>query len=211
MLEFHDIEQNTDEWLKMRSGKLTSSKLGVIMANLGKPFGDPAKKYAVDIAVEQITGKPISGGYTNAHMERGHDQEPIARMLYEDETFCDVTNGGFFGDDCMGCSPDGLVDDCGLIEIKSVIPSVHFASIKRQAFDPAYKWQCIGNLMFTGREWIDFVSYCEGFPDDKKLFIHRGTRKMYTQDFEVINDRIAQFMQLVNSTKEIILNGSYVN
>lgn len=211
MLEFHDVEQNTDEWLQLRSGKLTSSKLGVIMANFGKAFGEPAKKYAVDIAIEQITGKPIVSDYTNAHMERGHEQEPIARMLYEDETFCDVSNGGFFGNNALGCSPDGLVSDCGVIEIKSVIPSVHFANVKRQNFDPAYKWQCIGNLMFTGRDWIDFVSYCEGFPPDKRLFTYRGNLGMFDDEFAMINDRISQFMSLVNSTRGIILESNYIN
>ena len=131
MLEFIDVQQNTDDWFSLRAGKLTSSKLGVVMANYGKSFGEPAKKYAVNIAIEQITGEPIPSTYTNEHMQRGHEQEPLARMLYEEEYFCDVTNGGFFGSKFIGCSPDGLVSDSGLIEIKSVIGSVHFANIKR--------------------------------------------------------------------------------
>jgi hypothetical protein len=211
MLEFHDIQQNTDEWLAMRAGKLTSSKLGTIMANYGKAFGEPAKKYAVDIAIEQITGQPVSSGYSNDHMERGHDQEPIARMLYESETFCTVDNGGFFGSDTIGCSPDGRVGDVGAIEIKCVIPSVHFANIKRQAFDPAYRWQCIGNLKFTGREWIDFVSYCEGFPAGKQLFIHRGKKDQFAAEFEQIDTRVSEFMDLIDSTRELIISSSYFN
>ena len=143
------------------------------MANYGKAFGDPAKKYAVNIAIEQITGNPIASTFTNDHMERGHEQEPIARMLYEDENFIKVTNGGFFGSDFIGCSPDGLVGDDGVIEIKSVIAPVHYANIKRQNVDPAYKWQCVGNVKFTGRDWIDFVSYCADFPEDKQLFVKR--------------------------------------
>ena len=97
--KFVDVEQNSDEWFSLRGGKLTSSKLGTIMANYGKAFGEPAKKYAVNIAIEQITGNPISSDYSNDHMERGHEQEPVARMLYEQETFCNVTNGGFWGGD----------------------------------------------------------------------------------------------------------------
>jgi hypothetical protein len=148
VFEFIDVEQNTDEWFAMRAGKLTSSKLGTIMANYGKPFGEPAKKYAVNIAIEQITGKPISSDYSNSHMARGHEQEPIARMMYESETFCDVLNGGFYSSEFIGCSPDGRVGSNGAIEIKSVISNIHFASIKRQNVDPAYKWQCIGNVKF---------------------------------------------------------------
>lgn len=211
MLKYHDIEQNTEEWLLMRSAKLTSSKLGVVMANYGKAFGEPAKKYAVDIAVEQITGEPIPSTYSNSHMERGHEQEPLARMLYEDETFCDVANGGFFGNDFVGCSPDGLVGNDGVIEIKSVIPSVHFANLRRQSVDPAYKWQCIGNLFFTGREWLDFISYCDTFPAEMKLFTYRLHREDMDENFKMIDERVSKFMEVIADTKKTVLNCSYFN
>lgn len=210
MFKFYDISQNTDEWLSMRAGKLTSSNLGKVMANYGKAFGEPAKKLAVTIAIEQITGNPISSNYTNEHMERGHEQEPIARMLYEDQTFSNVTNGGFFGSDNIGCSPDGLAGS-GVIEIKSVIESVHFANVKRQGVDPAYKWQCIGNLKFTGSDWIDFISYCEGYPQGKNLFIHRLNHKDLKKEFEMIDFRIDEFMKLVSDSKKLILESDYNN
>ncbi len=210
MLDFHNIEQNTDDWLQMRAGKLTSSKLGVVMANLGKAFGEPAKKYAVDIAIEQITGDPTTNNYTNEHIERGHEQEPVARMLYEQETFTDVLNGGFFCNDFIGCSPDGIVGDDGIIEIKSVIPNVHFANIKRQSVDPAYKWQCIGNLKFTGKSWIDFISYCQDFPENKKLFVHRLDADTLSEEFKKIDDRVNDFKDLVEETKQTILNSDYI-
>ena len=206
---FHDIEQNSDDWFQMRSGKLTSSNLGKVMANYGKAFGEPAKKYAVNIAIEQITGKPIPSDYTNDHMQRGHEQEPIARMLYEDETFCSVTNGGFFDLGFVGCSPDGICED-GLIEIKSVITNIHYANIKRQTVDPAYKWQCIGNLKFTELEWIDFISYCADFPEDKRLFVHRLRKENLAEEFKQIDSRIDEFESLVYDTKKIILDSDYL-
>jgi len=209
MFEFHDVEQNTDEWFALRAGRLTSSKLGTIMANLGKSFGEPAKKYAVNIAIEQITGEPIASTFTNAHMERGHEQEPIARMLYEEEMFSDVSNGGFFGSEFVGCSPDGLVYKDGVIEIKSVIGPVHYANIKRQNVDPAYKWQCIGNLKFTGRDWLDFVSYCAEFPDDKQLFIKRLHKADLVEEFTMIESRIDEFKALVSDSKKLILESNY--
>ena len=211
MFEFIDIQQNTDEWFARRGSKLTSSKMGTIMANLGKAFGEPANKYAVNIAIEQITGEPIPSGYSNEHMERGHEQEPIARMLYEEEYFCDVTNGGFFEGGFIGCSPDGMVADNGVIEIKSVIPSVHYANIKRQGIDPAYKWQCVANLKFTGRDWLDFVSYCADFPQDKKLYTFRIHKENLSDDFKSIDARIAEFKALVEETKKVILNSNYSN
>lgn len=209
MFNFVDVEQNTDEWFALRAGKLTSSKLGVIMANYGKSFGEPAKKYAVNIAIEQITGTPLSSDYTNAHMERGHEQEPLARMLYEEEMFCEVSNGGFFESPFVGCSPDGLVYDEGVIEIKSVVPSVHYANVKRQNVDPAYRWQCIGNLKFTDRAWLDFVSYCADFPPGKKLFTFRLNRQDLKEEFKMIDARIRDFELLVKSTKRMIIDSEY--
>jgi len=210
-MEFFDIPQNTDEWFDLRAGKLTNSKLGLVMANYNKAFGNPAKEYAVNIAIEQITKKPVPSSYTNSHMQRGHEQEPIARMLYEDDTFCSVDNGGFFGSDFVGCSPDGLVNDNGVIEIKSVISKVHYASVKRQNLDPAYKWQCIGNLLFTGREWLDFVSYCSDFPQDKQLFIHRIKSDDLSEEFGMIAKRIREFRDLVEETKNTIIKSNYDN
>lgn len=208
MFNFHDIDQNSEEWFGMRAGLITSSKLGTIMANYGKAFGDPAKKYAANIAIEQITGVPISSNYSNEHMQRGHEQEPIARMLYEEEYFCDVDNGGFYENGEIGCSPDGLLD-AGVIEIKSVIATTHFATIRRGSLDPSYKWQCYGNLKFTGRDWLDFVSYCSDFPEDKQLFIHRINRTEANKEFEMIDIRINEFKKLIKETKGIILNNSY--
>ena len=209
MLKFVDVEQNTDEWFALRGGKLTSSKLGVIMANYGKAFGEPAKKYAVNIAIEQITGNPISSDYSNEHMARGHEQEPIARMLYEEEMFCDVSNGGFFEGDFIGCSPDGLVYSDGVIEIKSVISSVHYSNLKRQSVDPTYKWQCIGNLLFTGRNWLDFVSYCADFPEGKRLYVYRLHADKLADEFEKIQKRVSEFALLVATTKKMIETTDY--
>jgi len=211
MFKFIDVNQNTDEWFQMRCGKLTSSKLGTIMANHGKAFGDPAKKYAVNIAIEQITGNPIASTFTNDHMQRGHDQEPLARILYENEMFCEVTNGGFWESDFIGCSPDGMVDDNGAIEIKSVIAPVHYANVKRGKVDPAYRWQCIGNLKFTSSDYLDFISYCEEFPEGMRLFTYRLNKDDLTDEFEMLNERIEQFKTLVNDTREQILTSSYFN
>ena len=206
MANYIDVQQNTDEWLGLRGGRLTSSKLPTVMANYGKSFGEPAKRYAVNIAIEQITGSPISSTYTNDHMARGHEQEPVARMLYEEATFCDVSNGGFFDAGFVGCSPDGLVGDEGVIEIKSVVASVHFGNIKRKAVDPAYWWQCVGNVKFTNRKWLDFVSYCAEFPIESRLFIHRIFVTDLEDEFQMLDRRIGEFKGLVAQSKEIIIN-----
>jgi len=206
---YHDVEQNTDEWLALRAGKITSSKIACIMANYGKAFGDPAKKYAAQIAIEQITGNPISSLYTNEHMDRGHEQEPIARQLYEQRFFTKVQNGGFFEMENQGTSPDGLVFTDGQIEIKSVIASTHYATIVRQSFDTAYKWQMIHSLKTTNREWIDFVSYCSDFPKEKNLYTFRIYAGEVSPEFEMIDDRVREFEILIEKVKQSILNCEY--
>ena len=206
---FHDVEQNGDEWYYLRGGKVTSSALCSAMANYGKAFGKPAHKYAVSIAVEQITGKAISSDYSNDHMQRGHDEEPLARMLYEEEYFCEVTNGGFFELDDVGCSPDGLVGEDGVIEIKSAIPSIHYERIKKQSYDSTYKWQLAGNLKLTGRDWIDFISYCSAFPEGHKLYTYRCYKEEFKEEFLMIDKRLEEFRKLIKETKKKILTSNY--
>jgi hypothetical protein len=179
------------------------------MANYGKAFGDPAKKYAVSIALGQITGKVDPLGYSNEHMERGHEDEPLARMAYEAQTFTIVKNGGFFFDGDQGCSPDGLISTTGATEIKSAIPSIHFERIRKQSYDSSYKWQLINNMKLPGLEWIDFVSYCKSFPDDKKLFIVRLYANQFKEEYKMIDTRLSEFRELIEETKQTILNSNY--
>lgn len=194
---FHDVEQNTDAWQALRCGKATASNFACFMANDGKAFGDPAKRYALQIALERATGNKTEAGFSNEHTERGHQQEPIARMLYEQERFVDISNGGFFDWGKYGDSPDGLVGDDGVIEIKSVIASVHYATMKRGKFDPAYRWQLIGHLDCTGRQYVDFVSYCSEFPEGKQLIIHRLNRDECKSEIERLSERRFEFLMLV--------------
>ena len=208
-MQFHDVQQNTEEWHELRCGKITGSALSKAMANFGKAFGDPAKKYASQIALEQITGRYITDGYSNEHTERGHSEEPLARMEYEESYFCNVENGGFFENGIVGCSPDGLVGKEGLIEIKSAIPSVHVDRIRKQSFDSQYKWQLIGNMKLTNRQWIDFISYCSSFPEGKKLYVCRLEANSFKKEFEMIDARIAEFSKLIQETKDLIINNRY--
>lgn len=201
--KWHDIEQNSDEWLDLRMGKVTASMFGTIMANNGKAFGDPAKAYALKLALERCTGQR-EDSFSNEHTERGHAQEPLARLAYEDTTFSTVANGGFFDCGEYGDSPDGLVCDDGVLEIKSVIPKVQYATLRRGSFDPAYRWQLIGHLDCTGREWVDFASYCAGFTENHRLLIHRVWRKDVLQEIDELNQRRNTFLTLVREIQEEI-------
>lgn len=199
-MKFHDIPQNSEEWESLRLGKATASKFACFMANEGKAFGDPAKRYALQIALELLTGRKAEHSFKNDEMERGHEQEPVARMLYEAETFTTVTNGGFFCHGTYGDSPDGLIGADGVYEGKAVIAPVHYANRKRGTFDPAYRWQLVGHLDCTGRQWVDFCSYCSDFPEGNQLFIARLRRDECADEIERLRARREEFLSLVQST-----------
>lgn len=205
MMQWHDVEQNTEAWNELRTGKVTASQFGCFMANMGKSFGEPAKRYALQIALEIIKGKKSEFSFTNEHMQRGHEQEPMARMLYEIERSVDVTNGGFFDLGDYGDSPDGIVGSDGVIEIKSVTAAVHFETLKRRTFDPAYKWQLIGHLNCTARDWVDFVSYCADFPENKQLIIYRLARKDCQDEINQLRLRRKDFLNLIEDTIDVII------
>lgn len=203
-MKHHIVAQNTPEWDELRLGKITASNFGTIMANAGKAFGEPAKAYALQVALERIVGRKSDYSFQNLHMERGHEMEPIARMRYEVIRFTTVQDGGFFSDGTFGGSPDGLVGDDGLIEIKSVVAKVHFATLQRGDSDPSYRWQLIGNLWTSGRSWIDFVSYCSDFPEYAETVIFRLNRTDVEKEIADMEERLHEFSALVVSTEERI-------
>lgn len=212
---WHPVLQNTSEpcpccgrtWMELRAGKVTGSSIAKVMAWHDKPlktgpkWGDPAKNLAVEIAVVESGGGATENNYSNAHMDRGHEQEPIARGLYEAETFSEVTNGGFHDNGRTGCSVDGLVSESGVIEAKSVLNHVHYACIERDSYDPSYRWQLAHNLHESGREWIDYISFCSTFPNSKRLFVHRLYAKDLQKEFKLINARLKDFFKVVEEIK----------
>jgi len=207
---YHDIKQNTEDWYTLRFGKATSSNFAKIAANEGKPFGKPAIEYALKTVLESISMESVTDSFSNGWMEQGHEREPVAALKYEDEPFNTVLNGGFCQHEKManiGCSPDGLVfDDNGGIEIKCPKFSTHYATLKRNSFDPTYKWQLIGNMWICELDWIDFVSYCPEFPKNKELFIHRLDRNDYIAELKYLEERVGEFRQMITKIESDIIN-----
>ena len=199
-----DVEQNGEEWFDLRLGKVTGSTIGRVMANFGKSFGQPAKDLAVNLAIEQITGVRQGNDYSNTHMERGHIEEPLARRAYEELYFVDVTNGGFYDNVLTGCSPDGRVNNDGLNEYKSAIASIHYERIRKNTFDSQYKWQLIFNLKESGRDWIDFVSYCSSYPIETRLFVKRLERADFKKEYQMIDERLAEFFEMLETVKKTV-------
>ena len=205
-LKIHnDIDQNSIDWLNLRAGRITGSQIGKVMANYPKAFGPPAKAYASDLALERITGNPVLTGFHNDQMARGHEQEPVARQLYEEQTFSEVEQVGFISvGDYIGCSPDGLVDDDGMTEFKSRVPNVHFEFIRKGTIDAMARWQCIFNMHFSGRAWCDYASYCEQYPEGHQLSIKRLYLNDYADDVEKLLTRLSDFEGLIGECNDII-------
>lgn len=196
-MKWHNVEQNSPDWDSLRLGKATASSYDKFMANYGKAFGEPARRYALQIALERVTGTKAEHSFRNDDMERGHEQEPLARMLYEEQTFTDVTNGGFFDWGDWGDSPDGLIDMDGVLEIKCVIAPIHHATIRRGKPDPSYKWQIVGHFDGTGRDWVDFGSYCADYPEHQRLIVYRTYRNEVETELAQLAERRAEFLEMV--------------
>lgn len=198
-MKWHNIEQNTDEWLNLRLGKITASQFGVVMAESLGVFTDTAHKYALKLALERINKSSSLNQIKTYHMKRGHQQEPIARALYQSQYFYEVKDGGFFDGGFYGDSPDGLVSINGTVEIKSVIDTVHYATLKRGSYDPTYHWQIVGHLDCTNRDWCDFISYCADFPVGKQILVYRVNRIDVEKDIEILRNKRIEFNNLVES------------
>jgi len=206
--KYYDIEQGSEEWFDLRLGVTTSSHFSSIMAhtngsNANAKFGDPAKKYAMRVALEGVTKRRIET-FSNSWMERGVELEDIARKKYEIKTKAIVDNGGFFCDKKYGTSPDGLLlgDVRAGIEIKSVAFNTHFDCIQKQNFDTKYKWQIQGQIWLADLAYVDFVSFCPDFPPNSELFIHQVMPDKVAID--QIKARLIIFDKLVDEYKKLL-------
>jgi len=176
-----------------------------------KEFGSQAKQYAIELANEQISGKPTKSHLNNPHLLRGHEEEPLARARYERENFVDVIADGFYCNDFIGWSPDGRLNNGinGAIEILSCISSVHYENVERKSYFPPKKWQLIGAMKYAKLDWIDFVSYCDDYPEDFQLYTYRMKYDDYLLEYDMIETRVSEFRSFVEEKKESILNSEY--
>lgn len=169
------LDQGSEEWLTARRGKITGSRFKDARDKL--KGGQPSKAclgYAMDVARERIGGIAPSK-FQNAAMRTGTEQEPFARAMYEARTGHMVDEAGFYlSDDAVfGLSPDGLVNDDGVIEIKTMVGSDTLFTAVADGDLSAYMDQCLGYLWLLGRQWVDLTLWC---PDLNHMAIHRITR-----------------------------------
>ncbi|HMO76747.1 MAG TPA: YqaJ viral recombinase family protein [Sphingopyxis sp.] len=173
-----DVEQRTDDWFAARLGKVTASKIADVMAKTRTGWGASRANYAAQLVCERLTG--VRGeGFTNAAMQWGSDTEPQARAFYELETGTVVAECGFFDHPSIamtGASPDGLVGDDGLVEIKCPNSATHIATLRGEPIADKYIKQMQWQMACTGRQWCDFASFDPRLPDAMQLHVQRVAR-----------------------------------
>jgi putative phage-type endonuclease len=198
-----DVEQGSQEWLDARAGKVTASHLVDVMAKVKSGEAASVKKYRARIVQERATGQPMDEGFTSKAMQHGTETEPIARDEYELVTGVEVEQTGFWICDSMtyfGGSPDGLVDDDGLVEIKCPETHTHLETWRTKQIPHAYKLQILGNLIATGRQWAVFVSFDNRVRWQKLwLYQQRVTRDELMKEYPDVLVRIREFEQTVQS------------
>lgn len=169
------FEQRTDGWHAERLGRVTASCLYKVMAKTKTGYGADRDNYAADLICERLTGRPTEC-FLNAAMIRGTELEPQARAFYEFATGNDVVETGFVQHPTIamcGASPDGLVGNDGLVEIKVPNASTHIKSLRGGAIDRKYILQMHLQMACTGRTWCDFASFCPDLPGQMQLHVRR--------------------------------------
>lgn len=216
-MKFIECPQGTPEWHAARCGKITASCFADAISRCtrksgARDVGDPtavAERYAADLAIERISGQMHGEPPKAWVLERGHQMEAAARMHYEARTGSFVTEAGICvtDDGIFGYSTDGLVDDDGLIEIKSPIDSAKILHILATGDTSEYDHQMQGGLWITGRRWCDFIMYV---PDlaavGKDLYIKRVHRDDAYIDAMVV--QLAKFDSLVQANVAILRAGA---
>ena len=203
------MEQGTDEWFAARIGKVTASRVADVIAKTKTGFSTSRDNYMAQLVCERLTSQK-SESFTNAAMQWGTETEPLARLSYEVAQNVLVDEVGFVPHPSIimaGASPDGLVGDDGLLEIKCPNTATHIETLLSQTVPGKYNTQMQFQMACTNRSWCDFVSFDNRLPSELQLFVKRVPRdNMYIRLMEeeivkFLNEldiKIAQLMEIKN-------------
>lgn len=172
------IVQGSPEWLQLRCGKVTASRVADIVRKTTKGPSASRARYLGELVAERLTGVPAES-FKSKDMEWGNATEETARQFY-----------AFMGDhkleavafvchpniEMSGSSPDQLVDDDGLLEIKCPATHTHIETLLSGEIEPDYVKQMQWQMACTGRDWCDFVSFDPRMPEDMRMFLKRVPR-----------------------------------
>lgn len=215
-MKLYHCAQGGEDWLQLRVGKITASRFKDARDRLkpakGETLGKPSAKciaYSAQVAVERIAGRAVSQTFQSWQMKEGHEQEPAARNAYDVETGHVVQEVGAIAtdDDLFLYSPDGLIGDDGLLEVKTLLsPDVILRVIGGNDLSD-YMDQCLGGLWLTGRQWIDLVLWAPALePIGRALTIHRIERD--EDAIEALEADLLAFAAMVRRNEELLIGAT---
>lgn len=194
-MEIFNCDQGTPEWFACRLGIPTASQFATVMAaGRGGAESKTRRTYMLKLAGEILTGDPMDS-FSNAHTERGHEMEPQARSYYAMQKDVDPQQVGFIRNGNKGASPDSLIGNDGMLEIKTKLPHLLLDVLLRGVFPADHKAQCQGQLWVAEREWVDLTCYWPKMPS----FIVRAYRdepyiKEMSAAVDQFNDELAEIV-----------------
>jgi putative phage-type endonuclease len=199
------MEQRSEEWFQARLGKVTASRVADVLAKIKSGESASRRNYKIQLVSERLTGEKQET-YINQAMQDGIDREQFARDRYVQQ-FGEVEEVGFVKHPTLeaGASPDGMVGDDGIIEIKCPMGSTHTETLMTQDIPSKYVPQVQFQLLVTGRKWCDFVSYNPMFPEHLQVFVKRiEADPVYQKELE---SEVTKFLEevddVINKLKEI--------
>ncbi len=195
-MKHHDIKQNSEEWLAIRMGKFTASTFSDLFM---KPTTATYQKAIYKVVYERLTGERPED-FTNDYMERGKELEHVAAEQYEIDNFVKTSAPGFYElNEWVGCSPDRLVGEDGLLEIKCPAYNTMINYMLSAKLPHQYKWQVHGQMYVTGRKWVDFMAY---HPKLKPLIIRVERDEKLIKELEtVLNESIEKAKDIIDKIK----------
>lgn len=201
-----NVIQGSDEWKLAKLGHVSASSIADVMAKVKSGEAITRRKYKVRLVAERLTGK-IGESYTNPSMEHGVVTEPLAKVAYEVKTSSFIDNTGFWKHPTIkwvGCSPDGLIGETGLVECKCPNTTTHIDYLFADQIPTEYYKQIQCQLWVMQREWVDFISFDDRLPQKKQLFIKRAYRdeeliKEMEKEVIIFLDEVEQMMEKLNA------------
>jgi hypothetical protein len=197
MIDIFDCEQGSSDWFAARAGIPTASEFKSILA---KGEGKMRRAYMLRLAGERLTGAPAET-FENGHMIRGREMEAEARELYAFAKDVEVRQVGFIRNQTAGCSPDALIGDSGMLEVKTKLPHILIDCLLREEMPSEHRAQTQGALWVAQREWLDFVAYWPGLPvfvqrqyrDDAYIAVLAAEIERFNVDLAEIVERIRRY------------------
>jgi hypothetical protein len=194
-MQIYDMEQGSPEWFACRLGIPTASQFSTLMMS-GRGGGDSKTRrtYMLKLAGELLTGEPMDN-FSNRHMERGNEMEPEARDFYAFQMDVDPQLVGFIRNGDCGASPDSLIGNDGMLEIKTKLPHILLDLLLKDEFPSEHKAQCQGQLWVAEREWVDLVCYWPKMPKFiKRVYRDEPFIKQISDAVDQFNSELAEII-----------------